>query len=510
MLARLFGKKCNHPMADMKSAQALLAGLPKNDLLKAATELSDWLESVTDCEEFALADQFAVINMLDERAQHYSRKLQAEYFTLPDLHVFQGNRLCLVLGNLARQTTQAYLMLFNRYCQGGKEVAAFNVSVPLWVARAVRAKRERLKYASIHYEPHDDTIWGTLAQLYRHAGQQDYLETRLRLYSTNAELTSVKFEAAQMLAWYACGVNSLSPRGMHLAERLIGHYGEVIEITNKLTEHSLFGFDLVHPFEPVRVVLDATVHPQMRYVGMAGMQAKLEDLLNLLEKNFVPPEINLGGVFRASWVLEAVKHILAVLRSPPLRSSKRLELGGVIKVVSGYDNLIERCLDWTQTGNACAFDEWALDNASASGFSAILKGQGVDGIAISNLLGIQTTGVRHLGVAIVRRLLQDSEGHLHVGAEVLSTQIARVDLHQSVGGGSGSAMPALWLYEKSGSQQGVARLLLQAGHFSMNHSLVSCFEGKNYLLIPVELEEGNSDYDLARFHTIEQVCNEVL
>ncbi|NCN22797.1 MAG: hypothetical protein GW921_01125 [Gallionella sp.] len=66
-------------------------------------------------------------------------------------------------------------------------------------------------------------------------------------------------------------------------------------------------------------------------------------------------------------------------------------------------------------------------------------------------------------------------------------------------------MPALWLYEKSGSQQGFARLLLQAGHFSMNHSLVSCFEGKNYLLIPVELEEGNSDYDLARFHTIEQV-----
>lgn len=505
MLARLFGKKCNHPMADVKSAQALLAGLPKNDMLKSAVELTDWLESVTDCEAFGLADQFAVINVLDERAQQCSRKLQAEYFTLLDLHVFQGNRLCLVLGNLARQTTQAYLMLFNRYCKGDKEAVAFKASLPLLVARAVRAERECLKYASLHYAPHENAVWDTLAQLYRHAGQQNYLDTRLRLYSTNTELTSVKFEAGQMLAWYACGVNSLSTRGMHLAERLIGHYGDAIEITARLTEHALFGFDLAHPFEPVRVALDSTVHPQMRYIGMAGMQAGLETLLNSLEKDFVPPEINLGGVFRAEWVLEAVKHIVAVLRSPPLRSGKRLEMGGIMKVVSGYDNLLERCLDLAQQGKACAFEEWALDNVSASGFSAILKGRGIESIGIANLLGIQVMGTRHLGVAVVRRLLQDGKGGLQVGAEVLANQVALVNVRQSVGGGSGNALPVLWLYEKSGSKQEVARLLLPAGSFSMNRSLVSRFEEKNYLLIPVGLEESNEDYELASFRTIEQV-----
>ena len=503
MLARLFGKKCDHPMADIKSAQALLADFSQNDMLKLAMELTDWIESVSDCDDFRLAYQFEVLSLLDERAQPCIRKLQAEYFTLPDLNVFQGNRLCLVLGNLSRRTAAAYLKIFNRYCAADKEDSALKSSMPLLVARTIRALRARLKYASAHYEPHDESIWRSLAKLYRHAEQKSYLEVELALYPL-ATPSSVKFESGLLMAWYACGINSQNPRSMHLTERLICHYGKAVEINAGLSAQALFGFDLAHPVDPVRVKLDATVHAQMRFVSMAGMQPSLEGLVKVLKQDRIPPEVNLVGTFSSAWVLDAAQHLLTYLYAPPLRGSKRMEMGGVMRVVEGYENVVGYCNDIEDWGGEYSTADWALKDVSASGFCAVLKNRSVDSVSIGSLLGIQPSGFQRVGVAMVRRLLQDTAGSLHVGVEMLANQVSVVTLRQSIGGGVGHGEAALWLHEKPGSQNDVVRLLMQAGEFSMNRSLVSSFEGNNYLLIPVELLENNFDFDLASYRCIEQ------
>lgn len=503
MLARLFGKKCDHPMADIKSAQALLADFSQNDMLKLAMELTDWIESVSDCDDFRLADQFEVLSLLDERAQSCIRKLQAEYFTLPDLNVFQGNRLCLVLGNLSRRTAAAYMKVFNRYCAADKEDTAIKASMPLLVARTIRALRARLKYASAHYEPHDEAIWQSLAKLYRHAEHKGYLEVELALYHL-ATPSSVKFESGLLMAWYACGINSQLPRSMHLTERLICHYGKGVEISSKLRAQSLFGFDLAHPVDPVRVNLDATAHAQMRFISMAGMQSSLERLVKVLKQGRIPPEINLVGTFSSVWVLEAAQHLLTYLYAPPLRRSKRLEMDGVMHVVEGYENVVGYCNDIDQRGGEYSTAEWNLKDVSASGFCAVFKNRSVDSVRIGSLLGIQPSGFQRMGVALVRHLLQDTGGGVHVGVEVLANQVSSVTLRLSLGGGIGHDKLALWLHEKPGSENDVARLLMQAGEFSMNRSLVGSFEGKNCLLIPVELLEHNSDFDLASYRCIVQ------
>ena len=49
MLTKLFGKKPDHPMAGVKSAQAVLNGLPRNDAFRSAMELTDWIETVAGC-----------------------------------------------------------------------------------------------------------------------------------------------------------------------------------------------------------------------------------------------------------------------------------------------------------------------------------------------------------------------------------------------------------------------------------------------------------------------------
>ncbi len=502
MLARLFGKKCDHPMADMKSAQALLSDLSRTDTLKCALELTEWIESVSRHEDFRIADKFAILSLLDETAQPYSRKLAYEYFTMQDLNTFQGNRLCQVLGNLSRHTAHAYFVVFNCYCDGDKGGNAIQSDLPLLVARTVRAMREQLKYDSVHYKPHDNDVWRKLAQMYRSAEQLKFHDLSQSLYSDSVEASSVRSEMGKLMAWYACGISSMNPQSMHLAERLISQYGNTVEITSSLARHALFSFDLAHPLDPVRVNLEATVHPLMRYISMVEMQAKLEALIDLLEKKTLPPELNLGGVFPVERVLESARHVLTYLVTPPLRLSKRREVKAVLNVVTGYENVVS-CYKWVvQGGDEHPSVPWNIEDVSATGFGAILSGRGKDKVSIDELLGVYTPGASRMGVAIVRRLKRDESGNLRVGSEMLSGQIAEVELFQ--GSSSGNVQVALWLHEKAGVTSGMAKLLMRAGTFSMERSLKTCFEDVNYLLIPSKLTIKGRDFDMASFRLIRQ------
>ena len=505
MLSALFGKKSHHPLADIKSVQALLDDLPKNDALKTVMELSEWLESAAISSEFKLDHQFAVVRMLDEAVQPYARKLVREYFIAQELHKFQENRLWMVLGNLSRHATHAYFSVFSRYCNGDKGGSAIKAQLPLLVARTVNAMSGRLKYVCAHYGPFEDTLWIELAQLYTHAEQQQYLDTPLILYSTGAGTTSVKCEMAHLLGWYGCGVGNLTPLYMHLTERIVAHYCSAVNINSRLGESDLFCFDLIQPAAPTRIKVDASTYLSSRFINMADLRPKLEVLIKALEKNFVPEELNLGGVYDAELVRGAAQYLLDYVNAPPLRRSVRRIVKVGLNVASGFANVVEH------TDAGLNFSEepplrWEVEDISADGFRTVLPLRGSDAIRIGSLLGIQPEGVAHWGVAIVRRLRRDNANQLHAGVEMLANRIAGVALIPSGGGvrGGENEQPALWLYGKSGEQTGEVRLLMKADTFSNNRSWQTRLEGKNYLLIPGGLQEKSLDYELALFRVVEQ------
>src|SRR5574340_1065431 len=478
MLSSIFGRKSDHPMADIRSAQALLDDLPKNDPYKSLMELSEWLESVADHADFRLEHQFAVVRLLDETAQPYARKLARDYFTPQELNKFQENRLWMVLGGLCRHAAKAYVAV---YAIGGQ-----------------------LKYVSARYGPVDNAVWGSLAQIFRHAEQQQYLDTPLALYSGMAGDTTVRCELGRLLGWYGCGVNTLKPLYMHLTERIVGQYCSSISIDAQPVANSLFSFDLGHPAAPVKSGSGAAVQPSMRFIGMAEMQTKLAALVKTLEKGAVPESLNLGGTYDAERVREAAQYLLNYLAAPPSRRSARRGIRVGLGVVQGLDRILEH------TDVALNFSDerpahWDVEDISASGFRTVLPAQAMDGIRIGSLLGVQPDGVPHWGAAVVRRLTRDDANRLHVGAEMLANQIAGVALSQSGGGGGfEDGQPALWLQTKPGGPSGEVQLLMRVDSFSAHRSLLTRLDGKSYLLIPGRLLEKGSDYDLASFRIIEQ------
>lgn len=503
MLSALFGKKSDHPMADIKSVQALVNDLPRNDAHKSLTELTDWIESVTDHGDFRPEHRFAVLRLLDEAAQPHARKLGRDYFSPGELGKFQENRLWLALDGFYRHTVHAYGSLFDSHLLSDKGGAALKEQVPLIAVRMLHALGRRLKYACAHYSPADSDIWAELAKLYRHAEQNNFLDVPVVPYAGTDGNTSVRLSAGHLLGWYSCGVSALSPLDIHFVERIVGQYCASIGVGAQLEADSLFSFDLERPAAPVRIKVDGTVHSSMRYVNMSAMRPKLEELLRTLEKNVVPDELNLGGTYGSGPVSGAVRYLLEYLTAPPLRRSVRRGIKIDMNVVRGFAEVLERA----GIGSGSAeerFTYWEVEDISSGGFRALLPVQGVDGIRIGTLLGVRPGSVQHWGAAVVRRLMRDRDDLLHVGAEMLSSHVAGVALSRSGGGGAEEGQPALWLQAKPGEPEGEVRLLMKADTFSMQRSLQTGLNGKRYLLIPAALQERGFDYELARFRLVEQ------
>lgn len=504
MLSVIFGNKSDHPLADIKSAQVLLDGLAKNDAHKSLVEITEWVESLLENTQFKVDHQFAVLRLLDETAQPYVRKLVREYFTPVELNKFQENRLWLALGNWSRLIATAYFKVFSGYYNTGKGGSTFKAQAPLITARTIHAMMCQVKYVSARYGKIDSAIWDKLKLLYKHAEQLQYLDTPVSLYPGLAGNTSVKHELGHLLVWYDCGLSSLSPLSIHLTERLIDHYRGTINIYPELAQQSRISFDLEHPGEPSRINMEATTHPAMRFIGLPAMQPKLEDLMKILKKNIVPDDINLGGSYSAEVVAEAAQHLLNYLTVPPVRRSVRRAADVTLSVVNGFAKVVER------TGAWMGFDDkplaqWVTEEISVGGFGATLPVKGNGDIGIGSLLGIQPEGVPHWGVAVVRRLVRKNDEQINVGAEILSTRVAGVSLnYHSAGGTIENGQSALWLYSKQHEEAGEALLLMKADTFSPGRSLKILLNGKEYLLMPIGLQEKGLDFDLAKFRFVIQ------
>jgi len=505
MLTGIFGKKSDHPMADIRSAQALLEDMPKNDAHKLLMELTEWIESVAENTEFKLDHQFAVLRLLDETAQPYARKLTREYFTPNEPGKFQENRLWLLLGNLTRHTAEGYFKVFDRYCKADKGSNSIKAQLPLLLVRTVNAMAGQLKFVCVRYGHVDKVIWTNLAQIITQAELQQCLDTPVNLYSSTTTNTSVKFEVGHFLGWYGCGVNTLKPLYMHLTERLVAQYCADIDVHAQQGESDLFRFDLNRPAAPKRVKVDTSTDPSTRYVNMTGMQPKLESLIKTLAKKVVPGDFTIGPGYDTELMLEAAQYLLNYMVSPPLRRSVRRTVKINMNVVQGFANTVER----TNAGlnfNAEKPVQWAIEDISANGFRTVLPVQGGDSIRVGSLLGVQPTGVPNWGVAVVRRMMRDDNNQLHVGAEILTSQITPVALIKSGEGGGAfeDGQTALWLSEKPGDLPGEARLLMKAEAFAGHRTLLSEFDGEDYLLIPTGLVEKCFDCDLVRFRLIKQ------
>ncbi len=496
----LFGNNSDHPLADVKSARQLLQGVPRNDPLKALQEITDWIESVREQADFCVDQQFEVLNLLDEAARPYMRKLVHDYFTGHVLSNSQENRTWMALNEFFAQTEQSYHKLLTAYRNGAKGSSAIKPVLPLIAARGIYAASSSLKFTAAHYKQVDPAIWLHLAEYYSHAEDWSYLDKPVVLYTGLSLDTSVRCKFASTLMWYTLGAGGLSPPHIHLTERMTAHFCRYFTVDEQPAAGSLFYFDLAHPALPIRVAAEITPHPGMRFLGAGEVKPHIEALLRSLEKNIVPEDINLGSAYAADMLRDVVRHLVNYWNEPlPVRRNVRHQVKKVtMKVVHGFANISGQAIV------ACDAEDdmiWEVEDISASGFRCVLPANNAGGVKIGSLLGTMLENVAYHGAGIVRRLSRDGQNNLHVGVEMLSNQVEKVVLHAQAGSIAGGGQTALWL-RKPDDDTGEVCLLMNPDAFLTNLSLHVQFEGNGYRLILLMLLERGVDYDLARYRKV--------
>lgn len=496
----LFGRKSDHPMADLNSAQQLLDEMPKTDALKALVEITGWVDSVRSDERMRLDTRFAVLNLLDETARPLEIKLLRDYFTSGVNSPVVEKRQWKTLDEHYAYLGEAYHSVLLGCHNGEKGAAALKDKRPLIAARGINATMGRLKCAAVHYAPVEPILWEQLEEYYAEAETQKCLDEAIELYPGASAKYSIRHQFAGVLLWWVSGTGSLKPLQIHLAERLTAHVCSSLTMGPEPGADALYTFDLTQPRAPARYGSGTEAHPNLRFIGHGGVKLQLDPLIEKLDKGMVPGEVNLGGTYSPDVVSEVAKRLAAGWHGEaPSRRHARRSLAVDLHVISGYAGLIDVAnLAAGQHGDAAV---WVAEDVSATGFRCTLETEQGKGLKIGSLVGYRPENVQYWGAGIVRRLRHDDAGKLDVGVEILANRATRVKLGEDSGPAASSDSFAVWL---GAPEAGEARVLLKPGSVDETHNLVMQMGGKLYQLAPQGAPEKGGDYDLLKVRTTER------
>lgn len=499
----LFGKKSDHPLADIKTAQQLLDDVPKADSLKALQELSEWMESIREqAGDFKLDHQWAVLRMFDQAAQSHVRKLLHDYFPLQPLSKFQENRLWTLLDAFYAQSELCHYDVLTRYRDGAKGASAIKSDLPLLCARGIAANIGRLKMTAARYTLVDPSLWRHVAAYYGFAETQGIQSENVTLYP--GVNTTVAQEFCVLITWYGTTSGTMIPVHEHITERLFSYLGKGLQVAKSYNGIGIYAFDMAQPTPPMRATAEATIHPALRFIEAEGVRQQLDGLVKTLEKGIIPETLNLyGAKYEAELVRDIANDLMqSLILPPPTRRGPRRQIKVNLKVANGFFKMLEQ----TDVGLNFGADEseaWEVEDISATGFRSVVPLARAEGVKIGTLVGSRPESVSHWGAGVVRRLSRDAQNNLHIGVEVLSSRFVGVPLTDKARSGAEAGMLGLYLNRPTDTS-GEAWLLMKVETFANNRSLVMQLDDKEYLLLPLALIERGEDYDLARYRMMEQ------
>ncbi len=493
----LFGsKKPDHPMADIKEARTLLEELPTNDALKSADELAHWLESVMAEEGFKPEYRVQLIQLLDETAQIHVRKLARDYMASPRLAKFQEIRLWKAIYEYWRQAALAYAGCVELYASGAKGADALKGSMPLLLARALRALAAQVKWMYVRYGPMDQSVWGVIAKVYALAETRKFAQSPVTLYPGIPGESTPEQEFLKSVMLSASSPDSLLPLEMELCERLIAHFCASFTLRLDLQPDIAYWIDLATSQAPLRLARPPQHAPSLRFFA-AGKA--LEDLDTLIETikttGKVPSQVNLGGSYPAETVLDVLNHLALYWSSkPPERKHQRHRVKSRLNVVHGYDGVLA-VLGAAPNNDSSGAETWIVENVSAGGFGAGIPELKGDWLKIGCLLALQPEGGDNWVLGVVRRLQREIPQKGSVGIQTIAKSARLVQLGVSGGAGGDTGI----LISDGTESPGEARVLLRAGVFVPGQNMEYRKGDATALLMPQGVLESGEEYEVVKF-----------
>jgi hypothetical protein len=492
---KLFGGgKPDHPMADAKDARRMLEELPAQDAAKALDELAHWHESLSLAEGFGPAQRIELLLLVDDAAQPRVRKLTRDYLAQAPGSRFQENRLWTALHEYWRQAGLAFARGVDLFVQGAKGAESARGSLPLLLARALRAAAQQIKWMHMRYGPYDYAVWGVLNRVYAFAEARRLAQASVTLYPGPGAQSSPTLEFARAALFSAAAPEGLLPSEIDLADRVVGELAARFAVAAAHAPTLPYWTDLDKPMAPQRALQPPAPAPGLRCLG-AG--SALEEVRLLADRirvtDALPSGLNLLQGDRAEEVLEVLEH-LSLYWAPqaPERRHQRHRVSSLLTVANGFKGVM------STLGNAAEFapETWVIENVSAGGFGALVPVVKGDWLRVGALVAIQPEGGNNWVVGMIRRVSRTADQRARVGIQTLS-RLPSVSQFALSGARSASEQGVLLRGNDPGSVD--VQIALRPGVFAPGQNLEATRDGRRHIYMPTGFGERGVDYEIGRF-----------
>ncbi|HTS54206.1 MAG TPA: hypothetical protein VMH26_13105 [Burkholderiales bacterium] len=505
--------KSDHPMADDKGAREFLAELPAGDSFKLLEEVSFWLDRTRSSEGLKPQRVFEIVDQLDTAGKVEQRKLAQEYLNGGNRRQrFHEQRIWNTQIELWRQLGAAYEFCLGQTLPGVSGGGALKAQAPILTCRAMRALTLELKWALMRYAPIDPTLWGRLNALYAQAEQGGFASKACTVYPGASGASTVQREYLKALMLSMSATDSLLPRKLEVAERIVAQFSEHFVLQTELTRGCHYHVDLAVARPPARLLAQGTTAATMRYFGPgAAAEVAAKAIAAINDSGAIPSDLNLGGNYEPSLVTEVLHHLARYWAPmPPARAQERRRSFTRINVVHDFDDIVAIISGESTDLAFCEnIETWTADNESDGGYGAVIVQSKGDWLRVGTLLGVKLEDGAAWGVGIVRRLSSGGGQQRYVGIQTLAKGGALVKLFP-VGAGnapSGPGEDAVLLPSSvaDSTGRGELNLLMRLGSFSPGRSFKMRAYERDYLLLPKQLLEGGQDFDMAKFRVMQRV-----
>ena len=502
-------------MSDAKRARQLIDALPTNDPAKALEEVTYWLDTINQTGDFKLNQRFDNIDLLDGAARNHVRKLSQDYLSMPRQLKFQENRLWNAIFGVWRQLGDGYLQCLKQYEDGLIGMTIIRRSLPVIVARVIRALTFQLKWQLLRYGPVEPRIWSELAQAYSIAEQQGFADSEIRIYSGALGESRVRREFLTAMMFSAASPQGLPPLRQEIAERTAAHLAAAFRLSSK-PDGCTHCVDLASPGPAVRLFRGVEPTATLRFFGAGKGLADLNQLMGrILETGAVPEGIDLGGDYGEDNAIGTFRHLAqSWSEQQPARGSERRRTAGRITVVPGLNDILKTLdpsdddtLDFSLSQPAGSGESWIVEDVSDGGYGAVIPMVQSDWIRVGTLVGVQSEGSNYWGVGLIRRIVCDENEQRHVGIQLLTTAAIPVKISMP---GTLSFVDAdreserAILLSTGPDSNGEVGAVMRRGLFNGRDSLDMTVRDKSFQLTPVGLVEGSDDFDWVKFKVQER------
>ena len=510
MLKWIAGGKVDHPMGDIRKAREIVADLPANDSSKALDEIVYWLDSLNHTEGFRLEQRFETIDLLDAAAKNHQRKLSQDYLSVERQQKFRENKLWKGVFGFWKNLGDGYLKCIEQYERdsGTSSATSIRRSLPVIVARGLRALTLQLKWTLLRYGLVEPRIWSEIARLYQLAEAGGFADSLIAVYPGSHGQSSARREFLKAMMLSASSTDGLTPLSQEIAERTVAHFSDLFQIEKTPVPACSYYFDLAEAKPPARLIKGTATADTRRYFGAgAGLVQLKQLLLTVAGTGHIPADVHLGGTYGKDIVVTVLKHLVQYWSdSPPARDSERHKIATRITVVPGFPEILaildpahSNTLDFSQDQSA---ESWIVENVSDGGYGAIIPAEKSDWIKIGGLIGVQTETSIYWGVGLIRRVSSDQYQQRRVGIQLLSKTALPIQI--ALPGNGGREPEGAILLSTSPDRTGEVGVLMREGAFNPQDSLDMTVNGKTYLLIPSRMVEGGEDFDWAKFKVMQR------